>query len=603
MREAKALILDYSKRFGDPEGYVGYYLSKLLEQCKSIEDLRAWDREAKALILDYSKRFGDPGSYVVRYLPKLLEQCKTIDEVREAKALILDYSKRFGDPWRYVKDSLPKLLEQCGTIEELRKISNIAKELIKASVNPSPLADILEITTERSIIYESHRDKFIRFCKNSGPNLANNLEFFKELTSGNADELFDESVKYFQAMKISLFLPLLFEEFRVRDAEGKERLAEDFRNYYSSQVKGKTVTTTELSEEIIEEINYSLVGSASLTRERYIRTLEKAKGKTIPEPNFSKVVRLELQKSQKKGSIPEKDIKFLKDRIGWIEEAVQLGDQIDDVEKAIADFPPTDRPGRKPTKEHTKKLMMLHLLKSYRSNPDLKTKIDELIEKRVSISSTDLGVPERLIEIFKEIKPEVEADIRRRIDGAVDVPRLEKIIGRFKKQRSENIVTIELIPAKTEIDCFYGYMGENCTSKYPEELLNPAFTPMRIVVNGKIVGSIHTLTLMIKGKKILVLPGIEPKESLLAEVDAEEFTHALIEKVIEEICRPNGYTQLCLSTKEASQSNRPPVVKAVQKIIEGKDRIKQTIQSTFPQKSVYSIEELAVVWEANFTTQ
>ena len=84
-----------------------------------------------------------------------------------------------------------------------------------------------------------------------------------------------------------------------------------------------------------------------------------------------------------------------------------------------------------------------------------------------------------------------------------------------------------------ELDYFYGYMGENCTSNHPEELLNPAFTPLRILVNGKIVGSIHTLTLTINGKKVLVLPGIEPKESLLAEVEAKEFTDVVISKIIE----------------------------------------------------------------------
>lgn len=122
---------------------------------------------------------------------------------------------------------------------------------------------------------------------------------------------------------------------------------------------------------------------------------------------------------------------------------------------------------------------------------------------------------------------------------------------------------------------------------------------MRIVVNGRIMGSIHTLTLNINGKKTLILPGIEPKESLLANVDAEEFTQAVIEKITKEICIPEGYSQLCLTTKDSSQSNRPSVESAIKETIKGKRTIKQDVQATFPTRSPYSIEELAVVWEVD----
>ena len=600
LREAKALILDYSQRFGeDPRGYVRDALPKLLERCKSIEELR----EAKTLILDYSQRIGDPWSYVLYALPKLLERCKSIEELRdwnrEAKALILDYSQRIGDPKGYIRDALPKLFEQCKS-EELRKAVKIAQGLIAVSVNPSPLADILNKTTDRSILYETHRKEFLRFCKNSGPNLPNNLGFFELLTGQNAKELFAASVDYFQAMKTSLLLPLFFQEYCRRDAEGRQKLANDFKQYCAAQTKGEKVLASELSADIREEIDYSLINSASLTKETYGNTLERLKGQTIPSPNFSQVITISLQKAQKKGSIPPKDVEYLKEKISWLEETLQLKETFPDltsIESAIASFPITDRPGRKPSEKHTLNLIKLYLLKTYLSDENIKTKIDDLIARKESISAGDLDIPECLIEIFGEIKPDAEEEVKKRINGAVDVPRLEKIQRRFTSERSKEEILLELISSKTELDYFYGYMGENCTSGYPEELLNPAFTPMRIVVNGKIMGCIHTLTLDINGKKTLVLPGIEPKESLLAIIDAREFANAVISQIVEEICKPNGYDQLCLTTQSSSQSNRPAEADAIKEIIKDKRKITQEVQSNFPRDSSYSIEQLAVVWE------
>ena len=140
-------------------------------------------------------------------------------------------------------------------------------------------------------------------------------------------------------------------------------------------------------------------------------------------------------------------------------------------------------------------------------------------------------------------------------------------------------------------------MGENCTSEYPEELLNPNFTPIRIMVNGKIQGSMHTLTLDIDGKKTLVIPGIEPKKGLMSDVNAKEFLNKLMEGLIENIAIPGGYDQMCFTTSSASQSNRPEMGMAINRLIKDKPTITQDVQENFPSRSYYSIEELRVVWE------
>ena len=597
----KGLILGYRQKLGDPTNYVEYALPSLIEKCKTIEELKAWEVEVKGLILDYSQEFGIPEDYAKYSLPKLLDKCKTIEELKawdvEVKGLILDYRQKFRYLGGYVKHYLPKLLDKCKTIEELQLAVEIAKGLIAASVDPSPLTDILDALPDKSIL-KTYKEEFIRFCKISDTNLSKNSIFFANLTKENAKELFDLFVAYSEDMKTSLFLPLLFSEYEKCDPKVRAKLVNDFHKYYRDQIRGEKIERVDLPEGVIEEINYAIINSTALTQEQYKKTIERFQGQVIPPCNFEQRIVFELEKASKEGLVTDKEISYLKERISWIEEALALKEKhpgIDEVDRVISDFPETDRPGKKPSAEHTLEIIKLQLLRTYLKDANVKEKIDLLIAKKEGISSKDLDIPEKLIEVFGEIKPEAEEAVRKRIEGAVDIERLKKIIKRFSSEKTGEKVRVELILAKTELDYFYGYMGENCTSNNPEELLNPAFTPMRIVVNGKIMGSIHTLTLEIEGKKTLVLPGIEPKESLLAIINAKEFTRAVIAKITEKVCKPNGYAQIGFSVLPASQSNRPPVSFAIGEIIKDKPTIKQSVQKAFPEKSKYSITELAII--------
>jgi hypothetical protein len=197
-------------------------------------------------------------------------------------------------------------------------------------------------------------------------------------------------------------------------------------------------------------------------------------------------------------------------------------------------------------------------------------------------------------EVFSEIKPEAEAGLREVIDEVSGLKRIKKIVK--EKLRSENgeaFVELEFLPAKTELDYFFGYFGENCTSGHPEELLNPAFTPIRIIADDKIAGCIHTLTLDIGGKKSLVICGMEPQKPLADRLNADDFVKGVLEKLTA-IAAQNGYGQVLISTTNATLSNRDNISEAMRRLIRDRDRVTQSVQKNFPEKTEYSIRELAV---------
>ncbi|NQU73214.1 MAG: hypothetical protein HQ547_00695, partial [Candidatus Omnitrophica bacterium] len=198
-----------------------------------------------------------------------------------------------------------------------------------------------------------------------------------------------------------------------------------------------------------------------------------------------------------------------------------------------------------------------------------------------------------LKEVLSEIKPEAEQKIRDIINEVSGYNELSKIVEkRVKSEKGDDLMELDLIPAKTRLDFFYGYFGENCTDENPEELLNPAFTPIRIVHKGKIVGCVHTLTLDIEGKKSLVICGIEPQTPLANALDAEGFVIKLLEALTLEVATQNGYEQVLVSTSDATRSNRDNISEAIKKLIKHKSDVHQEVQSTFPSNTSYSIADL-----------
>lgn len=121
LREANAIVLDYSQRFKNPSSCV-HALTNLFIERIALDKLR----ESRPLIQDYAERFGDPVSYIMLTLPDLFREVRTVEELRLVKDLILDYSQKFGSPEDYINVSLLRALREVDTAEKLEKV----KELI-----------------------------------------------------------------------------------------------------------------------------------------------------------------------------------------------------------------------------------------------------------------------------------------------------------------------------------------------------------------------------------------------------------------------------------------------------------------------------------------
>ncbi|MFA5430661.1 MAG: hypothetical protein WC329_05850, partial [Candidatus Omnitrophota bacterium] len=201
-------------------------------------------------------------------------------------------------------------------------------------------------------------------------------------------------------------------------------------------------------------------------------------------------------------------------------------------------------------------------------------------------------------EVLEEIKPEAAEELRQviaRVSGKKELARI--IRDRVKTKDGQGVIELEFMPAKTRLDYFYGYFGENCTSGNPEELLNPAFTPIRILWRGKIAGCVHTLTLVIGRKKSLVVCGIEPQSPLAEKMDAKLFVTGLLDALATEVASKNGYAQVLVSISDATLSNRENIRQAMVELCKNRPEMSQFVQKTFPAKTSYSIERLKV-WQA-----
>ncbi|MFA6330285.1 MAG: hypothetical protein WCX64_06450 [Candidatus Micrarchaeia archaeon] len=235
------------------------------------------------------------------------------------------------------------------------------------------------------------------------------------------------------------------------------------------------------------------------------------------------------------------------------------------------------------------------LLRAKETDVHVRNNIEKLSSIKLEDGQQQLRAVNLLSEVFNELKPTANDAVRNAIREAAEVPKFDAWKSRFKSLGGE-IKSIRLVPAKTRLDHFYGHMGENCTSYHPEELFSEQFTPIRMVHGNKIVGCIHTLTLDLDGKKSLVVPGIEPKESLLHGVDAKHFLSQTM-AALKEIAAENKYDQILFSTNPAAQSNRGDLRSEMEEMIgPHENAVSNKKYPYFPSGSRYSIGELKPVW-------
>ncbi|MCM8793337.1 MAG: hypothetical protein NC898_02570 [Candidatus Omnitrophica bacterium] len=512
-------------------------------------------------------------------------------------------------------------------------------------------------------------DLVMKFIRISGKNFKNNTSFFNLLTPGNIHQEIETVIGYFQFFETSNYLEALYEAYKgAPTREKKEELKANFERYFNNQSNGIKIKDPGLSPELIEEINFMVIGSTNLTRDKYRDILLGFKDKEIPTPNLKTGFTLNLNLSEITGTLTDEEKEYLEKRLNKLKEIVttlpetyisnvisffykrfleekrvpkdkkELWKIIDILSKDSVIQEGIKNKDPKRIKERAEQLLKeikfsrpkaleeifdlftegdtppsvggmrelgkLEILRLYMTDLNIKANIDEAIElkDKIATSTNTLSAQEyyelitSLIEIFNEIKPQATNTLRSVIHWAVEMQRLEELGAKFLTREGKAVEKIKVIPAKTELDYFYGYFGENCTANYPEELLNPNFTPLRIITDYGIEGAVHTLTHDINGKKSLIIVGIEPKESLVLRLNPREFTEKILAELVN-LAQREGYQQLLIATKDYAQSNRKPILEEIQRLIKDKPLLKQKIQPFFPTHSPYSIEELAIYWQ------
>jgi hypothetical protein len=325
--------------------------------------------------------------------------------------------------------------------------------------------------------------------------------------------------------------------------------------------------------------------------------------KQIPSscPELAEFVNIVARDNIVTEAIANKDTEGIKNRII---EIIEEGDfQEAGIVSEIFEAFSSNEDGVIPSVGMLRSLIRLKIAQMYATDRLMKGKIDNLINSKQAIQEGRLrgqelyGLVSDLIEVLTEIKPQAVGELRKRIDQAVEMDKITQLLKGFSTPEGKDVEEVRVLASKTDLDYFYGYFGENCTSSNPEELLNPHFTPLRIITSKGIEGAIYTLTYTIDGKKSLLIVGIEPQSGLVSRIDPQEFTQKLLEKIIEEVAIKGGYEQVLIATNPAAQSNRQQIREEIQRLIRDKEIITQNAQPTFPAHTNYDITRMAVYWQ------
>jgi hypothetical protein len=473
--------------------------------------------------------------------------------------------------------------------------------------------------------------------------------FFKFTNPGEFDSKLQTAMEYGEVFGKCPLLKNLFEEFRRLDARQRLALVVEFRRYREAiNSAEKPAEPPKLPESIMEEITFYSINSSSLDSETYREKMGEVSREKIPEPNFTNRFRMTLKSLRKVGKeLDDKEREQLTKIIGTL----QFGDadgQIagfivfnpsmfrnpdGEIARALAGIDQEECEELLKRKEFgklreyiqtvlksaefdrakalgdiyqsacahkikVKKARLIVPLKVnalYLINPTFRDQIDGLLSAK-ELTFNHAG---KLMEVVTEVISNTPEEARQKIGAALEYGFVKKTAKSARKKSSEELV-LDFIPAKTEIDSFYGYFGETCLSAYPQEVLNPAFTPIRIVHDERIVGVVHTLSIEIDEKKMLILPGIEPKQSIVRKIDPKEFIRKLLHNIIEEIALPNGYDMVCLTVVDDSLSNRADVLAELRKIVDKCKRIvEQDEYRSFPKDYHENLDRLAVIWESD----
>ncbi len=464
---------------------------------------------------------------------------------------------------------------------------------------------------ETSLYHEKLFNKYLGLKNNPGKRrkLVNNFKRYSTLLSqGIEPEGLELDAAIIEELHLSVIGSTNITQTTYRDTINRfkdERIPKsNFSGTFSVITSPSQLVITGVTEEerkfVLEEIIYLKDIARAPPQDYLSEVISKfpslfLKNDTANLPNPIKDIALYLRKDRDIKDIlsgPQIDIARLKDAIN---NALRKLNDIDYLEVFNSLIELSQRKDKTPlpSEKHIRNILPLMLKLTYLKLPNLRDAVNRMDEKGLLTSELLFT----LSEVLSEIKPEVNPEVREIVNRTSGYKRLRNIIEkRVRTEKGEGFIRLDFVPAKTKIDYFYGYFAENCTSNNPEELLNPAFTPIRILKKGKIVGVIPTLTLNIEGRKSLVVCDISSDKPLADTLNAEDFVNKVLDNLINEVAVKNGYSQVLIAMAASTESNRSNIREAIKRLIQNKESVTQQVQPTFPGGTEYSISDLARVW-------
>jgi hypothetical protein len=262
-----------------------------------------------------------------------------------------------------------------------------------------------------------------------------------------------------------------------------------------------------------------------------------------------------------------------------------------EIEGTLKDYLPQERPptfqlGQILTKDNllevADKLISVLAKSSQRLSPQASEVLSQLVLGRVSASETG----KRLLPVIATFQPEVSSDQLVQIlnalrefyhDGVNEVVSplgevksnaLEKQKALLNKQaqamtkKEESFQDLQLVPSKSQLDAFAGYIGEDCTKgRWSEEIHRPDTQVYRMIAHGRLQGMVYLKRDSLDGKTVLVI-GIEPRARF--RVDSEKLLDGLIQE-LGTLAGKYDYDYILISTNSYQRSNRPDMNDAIEK--------------------------------------
>jgi HEAT repeat protein/hemolysin-activating ACP:hemolysin acyltransferase len=176
---------------------------------------------------------------------------------------------------------------------------------------------------------------------------------------------------------------------------------------------------------------------------------------------------------------------------------------------------------------------------------------------------------------------------------------LQKEFDKIEKEGIEQ-VEIELIPAKQNLDLFYSNISKDCLGGNEGAIYEKDFYLYRIVVKGALIiaGYVYLAERTVSGKKIWLLPGIQPGPGL--SIDEHTFLISLFAGLTKE-AKAKGIDLLLLPKDSSYQSNREAIKKAIKIFLKEGKLKKYSVEReiAFPNEGSpqFFDKEFIAVWE------